>query len=47
MPDKAGKGAAFGLWCYYAKMDETSAAYQGVPMNWEMWAAPLVDYLTA
>ena len=47
MPDKAGKGAAFGLWCYYAKVDETSAAYQGVSMEWEVWAAPLVDYLTA
>lgn len=39
-------GNARGLWCYYAKTDEHSATYTGVPMSWETWAAPLVDYLT-
>ena len=47
VPDHERKGAAFGLWCYHAKVDETGAAYTGVPMSWETWAAPLLDYLTA
>ena len=47
VPDHERKGAAFGLWCYHAKVDETGAAYQGVLMDWETWAFPLVDYLTA
>lgn len=38
-------GNTRGLWCYYAKADEHSATYTGVPMLWETWAAPLVDYL--
>lgn len=40
-------GNTRGLWCYYAKTDERRAAYTGVPMSWERWAAPLVDYLSA
>ena len=40
-------GNTRGLWCYYAKADEHSATYTGVPMSWEIWAAPLLDYLTA
>ena len=40
-------GNTRGLWCYYAKVDERSANYTGVPMSWETWAAPLLDYLTA
>ena len=40
-------GNTWGLWCYYAKVDEHSATYTGVPMSWETWAAPLLDYLTA
>lgn len=47
VPDKEGKGKAFGLWCYYSKVDETSAAYYGTSMSWETWAAPLIDYLDA
>ncbi len=39
-------GNTRGLWCYYAKTDEHSATYTGVPMSWETWVAPLVDYLT-
>ena len=40
-------GNTRGLWCYYTKVDEHRATYTGVPMSWETWAAPLVDYLTA
>ena len=40
-------GNTRGLWCYYTKIDEHSATYTGVPMSWETWAAPLLDYLTA
>ena len=40
-------GNTRGLWCYYAKVDEHRATYTGVPMSWETWAAPLLDYLTA
>ena len=47
VPDHEHKGTAFGLWCYHAKVDETGAAYQGILMDWETWAFPLVDYLTA
>lgn len=47
VPDRKGRGKAFGLWCYYARVDETSATYAGVPMDWENWVAPLVDYLDA
>lgn len=45
VPDREGK--AFGLWCYHTRVDKTSAVYTGVPMSWETWAAPLVDYLDA
>lgn len=47
VPDHECKGTAFGLWCYHATVDETGAAYQGILMDWETWAFPLVDYLTA
>lgn len=47
VPDKEHKGADFGLWCYHAKVNETGAVYQGISMDWETWAFPLVDYLTA
>ena len=40
-------GNTRGLWCYYAKADEHRATYTGISMDWETWAFPLVDYLTA
>ena len=40
-------GNTRSLWCYHAKVDERRATYTGISMDWETWAFPLVDYLTA
>ena len=34
------------LWCYKADLDAVRAVYTGCPMTWELWAAPILDYLT-
>lgn len=44
--DKASGGRVKGLWCYKADMDAVRAVYTGYTMTWEIWARPLVDYLT-
>lgn len=40
-------GNVRGLWCYSAELTDSAAAYHGIPMDWETWAAPIVDYLDA
>lgn len=32
-------------WCYSARLDKQSAAYQGFPMTWEEWLAPVRELL--
>lgn len=44
--DKASGGRVKGLWCYKADMDATRAVYTGYTMTWELWAVPLLQYLT-
>ena len=44
--DKASGGRVKGLWCYTADLGDTEAVYTGCPMIWELWAAPILDYLT-
>ena len=44
--DKASGGRVKGLWCYKAELDAVKAVYTGWPMTWELWAAPILDYLT-
>lgn len=39
-------GNVKGLWCYKADLDAVRAVYTGCPMLWELWAAPILDYLT-
>ena len=39
-------GNVKGLWCYKAELDAARAVYTGCPMTWELWAAPILDYLT-
>jgi len=39
-------GNVKGLWCYKAELDAVKAVYTGWPMTWELWAAPILDYLT-
>lgn len=38
-------GNVRGLWCYNLEWNSTAAAYQGKTMDWETWAAPIVEYL--
>ena len=44
--DKASGGRVKGLWCYKAELDATRAVYTGCPMTWELWAVPILQYLT-
>ena len=37
-------GNVRGLWCYSAELADI-AAYQGIPMSWESWAARIISYL--
>ena len=39
-------GNVKGLWCYKAELDAVRAVYTGCPMTWELWATPILDYLT-
>ena len=40
------RGAAKGVWCYRpTELDEGRAAYHGVPMTWEEWAGPIMEFL--
>lgn len=38
-------GNVRGLWCYTAKLDTTTAAYQGISMGWDSWATSIAAYL--
>ena len=44
--DKASGGRVKGLWYYKAELDAVKAVYTGFSMSWELWAAPILDYLT-
>lgn len=44
--DKASGGRVKGLWCYKAELDAARAVYTGYTMTWELWAVPLLQYLT-
>ena len=44
--DKASGGRVKGLWCYKAELDAVRAVYTGYTMTWELWAVPLLQYLT-
>jgi hypothetical protein len=39
-------GSVKGLWCYKAELDAVRAVYTGYTMTWELWAVPLLQYLT-
>lgn len=45
--NKQAKGRVCGLWCYAANLEETQATYSGIRMDWDIWAAPMIDYLNA
>ena len=45
--DKQAMGRVRGLWCYSANLEQTQATYSGIRMDWEIWAAPIIDYLDA
>ena len=44
--DKASGGRVKGLWCYKAELDAARAVYTGYTMTWELWAVPILQYLT-
>ena len=44
--DKASGSRVKGLWYYKAELDAVKAVYTGFSMSWELWAAPILDYLT-
>lgn len=39
------RGTVKGVWCYMGQMEAHSATYRGIPMTWERWAQPIMDYL--
>ena len=39
------RGTVKGAWCYTGQMEEHSATYRGIPMTWEEWTQPIMDYL--
>ena len=40
------RGAAKGVWCYHPSEPDTKrAVYYGVPMTWERWAGPILEFL--
>ena len=41
------RGTAKSVWCYHpAELDTKHAVYYGVPMTWERWAGPILEFLT-
>ena len=40
------RGTTSGVWCYRpAAPDERQAAFWGVPMTWEEWSLPIIEFL--
>lgn len=41
------RGKVSGVWCYClpAPLDDKRATYCGIPMTWERWAQPIMEYL--